>query len=149
MYIISPYVFVKSPCLALNTSQISNSSPKISNWLMTPPPVFKLETKRRFRGCQKLHKTAFRAWPLAQFGDRRNVRSSTSAILAGKAGISPKTYLEIWYSHGWFVVEPYPPEKDMRTRQLGWWHSQYIEKRKGCFNPPATWEFTGCYWNLR
>ena len=33
-----------------------------------------------------------------------------------------------WTSFIWLVVEPYPSEKWWSESQLGWWHSQYMEK---------------------
>ena len=45
MYILSPYVFVKSPCLALNTSQISNSSHEDLKLIDDPSTGFQTRNK--------------------------------------------------------------------------------------------------------
>ena len=43
----------------------------------------------------------------------------------------------------WLVVYQNPSEKWWTTRQLGWWHSQYLKKT--CFKPPTS---PGCDINL-
>ena len=41
-----------------------------------------------------------------------------------------------WYDI-WLVVTTYPSEKSWSEKQLGLWHSQYMENHKTCSKPPT------------